>query len=504
MDLRNDPRVALVRERPAYSRTAPYSPSEPYPEWPHAEVSREDNPAYRGIRQLLRHLGMDAARYDTPDWNPLGTIIVPGNTVILKPNLVSHRNMGRRMYGLTDTDSLVTHGSVIRAVLDYTAKALQGRGTIIVGDCPVQGTEWQEVIALVCLDRTADYFRAAFPGIELQVHDFRLGRAIRWGNTVVKRIVDEEARADYQEVDLKRESMLLPLMQGDYAFGVSDYPRHRMRAAHTPETNNYLYPKAFLRADVMINLPKMKTHMKAGLTCAMKNFVGANGHKDYLPHFRFGSPQQGGDEFPDGSALWRLLWFFMHKAWDLEGGKMKLAYIALARVCALLLRFVPNTPRPVWALGSGSWYGNDTLWRMVLDINRAYFYCDPVTMQVDRTFSTKRRYLAILDGLIGGQRESPLAPTPIESGLLLAAHNPLALDTVAASLMGFDYRKIPQLFQGYAPHALPLAHFGPEAIRILGETPFCGLEDLTRTRDFTPFEASKGFRGHIERDNSAK
>ena len=47
---------------------------------------------------------------------------------------------------------------------------------------------------------------------------------------------------------------------------------------------------------------------------------------------------------------------------DFEGGKQKLAYIAMARVCAALLRYSPKTPRPVWALGSGSWHGNDTLW----------------------------------------------------------------------------------------------------------------------------------------------
>ncbi|GEM_PF-5703185 len=30
----------------------------------------------------------------------------------------------------------------------------------------------------------------------------------------------------------------------------------------------------------------MNSHMKAEITCALKNFVGINGHKDYLPHFR--------------------------------------------------------------------------------------------------------------------------------------------------------------------------------------------------------------------------
>jgi len=35
-------------------------------------------------------------------------------------------------------DPLVTHGSVVRAVLDYVIKALAGRGSIIIGDSPLQ------------------------------------------------------------------------------------------------------------------------------------------------------------------------------------------------------------------------------------------------------------------------------------------------------------------------------------------------------------------------------
>src|SRR5208283_2541819 len=56
-----------------------------------------------------------------------------------------------------------------------------------------------------------------------------------------------------------------------------------------------------LDADLLINLAKMKTHEKAGLTGAMKNLVGVNGHKEFLPHHIKGSYFSGGDSYCNDS-----------------------------------------------------------------------------------------------------------------------------------------------------------------------------------------------------------
>ena len=53
-----------------------------------------------------------------------------------------------------------------------------------------------------------------------------------------------------------------------------------------------------LAADLIVNLPKMKTHQKAGVTGALKNLVGCNGEKAFLVHYLKGRPCDGGDEFP--------------------------------------------------------------------------------------------------------------------------------------------------------------------------------------------------------------
>ena len=47
--------------------------------------------------------------------------------------------------------------------------------------------------------------------------------------------------------------------------------------------------------------------------------------------------------------------------------------------------------------------------------------------------------------MIGGENNGPLAPDPVAAGVLLAGENLLAVDLVAARLMGFDPLKIRHL-----------------------------------------------------------
>jgi hypothetical protein len=61
-----------------------------------------------------------------------------------------------------------------------------------------------------------------------------------------------------------------------------------------------------LEADVIINLPKPKTHKKTGLTGAIKNLVGLVGDKELLPHHRNGGATDGGDCYPGRSFRLRL------------------------------------------------------------------------------------------------------------------------------------------------------------------------------------------------------
>ena len=496
MRFESDSRVAVQLERPGYSRTAPYHASERYPEWPEA-VLGADNPAYRAVRGLLMSLGMDASRQDTAEWNPLGDIIRPGNRVVIKPNLVSHKNLGERSYGLTDTDSLITHGSVIRAVLDYAGKALNGEGSVLIADCPLQGTDWGQVVGLAGLDAIAAHFRQSFPGIALSIHDFRLGIGVVRNGALVQRLTRSAKGAQSVEVDLGPASRLEAITNDNCDFGVAQYGRARMRAAHSPGHHKYLIPSDILTADVFLNLPKVKTHMKTGFTCALKNLVGINAHKDYLPHFRYGGPRAGGDEYPDGAALWHLMWDFTHSDWARDRGTAKAAFRTAAQVCSRLLRF-GGYPRWAGELGSGSWCGNDTIWRTILDINALLFYYESSSRSIAPTPRRTMRYLAIADGLVGGEGEGPLSPTPMASGFMTAAGNPVALDCVTAALMGFDVAKLRVLTSAFKSSSLPLVDFEIGDITVAGLQHIGAIDDIYARSVCRNFRATHGFTGYIE------
>ena len=110
----------------AYPPLEPFDPPERYPELP-AGIERTDpaNAVYHGVRETLRSLGFDVYRYGTAEWNPLGVLIRPGDRVVVKPNMV--RDFHGASLGL---DGLVTHGSIVRAILDYVVIALKGEGEI--------------------------------------------------------------------------------------------------------------------------------------------------------------------------------------------------------------------------------------------------------------------------------------------------------------------------------------------------------------------------------------
>lgn len=101
----------------------------------------------------------------------------------------------------------------------------------------------------------------------------------------------------YTVVDLGKYSALYDIINDYKKFRVTNYIPNLTKEHHNPKKNEYLISNTILQADVIINLPKPKTNRKAGITGAMKNLVGINGSKDWLPHHRRGSKADGGDEY---------------------------------------------------------------------------------------------------------------------------------------------------------------------------------------------------------------
>jgi hypothetical protein len=196
-----------------------------------------------------------------------------------------------------------------------------------------------------------------------------------------------------------------------------------------------------LGADLIVNVPKLKTHKKTGVTLSLKSVIGLTNEKYWLPHFTEGSPETGGDEHdrPQRSAE-RL------KTW--------LSRVPLPRDHSLVVRAPRLSAAP--SVLDGSWEGNDTLWRTILDLNHLLLRADRDGRLGD---APARRYLTIVDGIVAGEGEGPLGASPVEAGLLVAGTNAARVDEVACRLIGFDPDRIPLAVHARLEPAL--ADLGP-------------------------------------------
>lgn len=482
--------VAIAWGPTEYSVAPPFSPGVAWPEYSRVSSVPGDRPnrVYETVRESLRLLGLGAARYGCADWNPLGRWIRPGDTVVLKPNFV--RDF--RESSQDDADCLTTHGSVIRAVLDYAYIALGGSGRLIIADAPQNDADFDRIRRIAHLDAIVDFYSTGV-GFPVEVHDLRPEAATKIDGVIVghRRLPGDPA--GYVAVDLGCHSAFAEIGNLCHKLYGAEYDRGELVRHHTGGMHEYLFSKTVLAADCVISIPKLKTHKKAGLTANMKNLVGINGNKNLLPHHREGTPAQGGDQFDRDGLLRRT----------------ERATVALFKQMFPLLGPMRRPlASPIKALGkrvfgdtnagtvrSGNWHGNDTTWRMVVDLNRVLFYADAEGHLHERPV---RRFFSVVDGIVAGEGNGPLDPTPRPTGLILAGANPVAVDLSCARLMGFDYRKVPVLHRALQSHPLPLVSFAYDDV--LGRSndgafdrPLAGLRG-----PLLAFAPHFGWKGHVE------
>ena len=409
---------------------APYGPEADYPEFSQLPRAAAPNPVFALVRESLQTLGLDADRFGTPEWNPLGDLVQPGGRIVVKPNWVLHANQGDG-----GMDCVITHPSVLRAVLEYVFLAAPAQ--VILGDAPLQGCDFEKLLDYGGLRAVIAEFQGR--GLPLEVKDFR--RTVMRTDTGLKE-VDEELRpeSDYRLVDLGADSLLEPISKDWRKFRVTVYDPRKMWKHHRPGRHRYLVAREILEADLVVNVPKLKVHKKAGITCCLKNLIGINGNKEFLPHHRKGAADVGtGDNYP--RAHWRLSW--AEHLLDFANRYLRgwpWVYRLFERVAWRSL--VQRQKVDPAAQLEGSWHGNDTIWRTCLDLNRALLYAN---RKGEMTDTVQRKEISIVDAVIAGQGEGPLAPDSLKTGAVLAAYNPAIGDFVAATLLGVDRETIPLL-----------------------------------------------------------
>ena len=388
----------------------PFHPPEHYPEYPFGNGPLQpDNYVYASVREMFQRLDMDCKNFGTPELNPLGEIIKPGDKVVLKPNLV----ISEHELGLPGIEASTVHGSVIRPFIDYAWIALKGQGRITIGDSPIKEVDFDRIIDLIGVKAILEYFGNQHPEVPLEVVDYRDLRAWRRndGTIVGTRPLAGDKRG-YTTVDLGRDSMFHEICHLHKRFrSTAAVYENAVSDVHTLESHKYSFANTVLESDVFICLAKMKTHRKAGVTLSLKNLVGLTNEKRWLPHHRVGTVAEGGDMLPADApvanrAAERIIEYFKASHF----GRFGFTYVLpmLRRIYGLgigqVLSKIEKRDPIQWH--EGDWHGNDTVWRMVLDLNQILLYSDKQGKLHD---TPQKRYFSCIDGILARRKGGALA-----------------------------------------------------------------------------------------------
>ncbi|HOX28620.1 MAG TPA: DUF362 domain-containing protein, partial [bacterium] len=326
--------------------------------------------------------------------------------VVIKPNWIQESHEKESDVWIP----LITNPEIILAAVDSVCEYFEDRVTVCVCDAPHTYADFGKIISRGDFAHKLEALKSRRRNAVIEVLDLRREVWTVRNGVVTDRRPNEPDPRGYVSFNLGNES-LFHGHGGEGRYYGADYDSSIVNRHHHGAVHEYLLAGTPVKCDYFINLPKMKTHKKTGVTCCLKNLVGINGDKNWLPHHTEGSPENGGDEFAEDSAA----------------GGVERALKKAARKAASSIPVIGP-----WAFGkirsagktilgdsdvtvrNGNWHGNDTCWRMVLDLNRALLYGDANGL-LDP--GGKKRYLAIIDGIVGGQGNGPLEPDAAAAGV---------------------------------------------------------------------------------------
>jgi uncharacterized protein (DUF362 family) len=411
-----------------------------------------------------------------------------GDDVVLKPNWVKEHD--ERFPGPDQWEHVVTHPSVIEGVVAWVAPKLRGAGSITICDAPQTDSSFATLRRYCHLDAMIAQCRERWPSLRIELLDLRPEEWLAVDGVTVKKTELPGDPKGSTLVRLNEESEFVGFHGLGQLYGAS-YNMAETREHHRDTTHEYLLCRTPMDADVLINIPKLKCHKKVGLTCALKNMVGINSNKNWLPHHTEGTPDQGGDQFPKATVKAKLEHSLMGRIKKALFGNHLLSklFVPLKKLGRVIFGDTQKVVR------SGNWHGNDTCWRMVVDLNKCLFHFDGSGVPRKKPL----RYLAVVDGIIGGEGNGPMAPDPKACGVIVAGTNPLAVDSVCCALMGFDWKKIRMLAGAFAVQARKIADFAHDDVRVVSNDA-SKAKSLAQYRkeDGVEFKPHFGWTGAVE------
>ncbi len=409
-----------------------------------------------------------------------------GDWVVIKPNLVKEYNV----YNQDEWESVITDAGLIKKVCHYVCQELNKSGRVTICDAPQTDSSFSKIAKLLHLYDLANECSDLY-SIPVEIVDLRNEEWTSREEIITNRRTLDGDPAGVVRFDMSQDSLFFN-HPGEGRYYGADYDSDVVNSHHHGKVQEYLICGTPIKADVFINMPKMKTHKKTGVTLSMKNLVGINADKNWLPHHSEGSPSNGGDEFPDLSIYRRIEQISVKFA-------RKLA-LSLPVFGTLLARRLRTIGKVAFGTGdrvvrSGNWHGNNTTWRMVLDLNRCLLFGE-----ADGTLrcSNPKRYYSVVDGIIGMDGDGPMAGDPVHSGVVLIGTDPVAVDAVATAVMGFDWKCIPMIREAFSLTSFPITTLNPDDIYVVSDVeefngPLSNL-DFKSLLDYRPHF---GWVGHI-------
>ena len=430
-----------------YCLNPPFDPPTVYPELPNLVKIDETNQIYPMFRELLLKLRLNEENINTPRWNPFGDLIKPGDKVLIKPNLVTHRHI----LGKDALYSTIVHGSIIRPVIDYVYKALRGEGSITIADNPVQNADFESLMEFTQIQDLVDnLIKRGYNNLKVIDLRPRVQKESKEGSFYCEQLPGDPL--GYVSIDLGTDSLFAEFDKNTkvHYYTLADRsvdhvdPKYHNKSKtddyHNSLSHRYIIAGSVLNADTIINVAKMKSHCKAGISLALKNMIGTVYEKNCMPHHRPGLPPKG-DSFPVYPATHYVM---ARKSYLML--KRRLQIHRIPGVQTLREWLQKNRILVGQQIEHGNWKGNDTIWRTILDLNRIAVYADKNGRMRN---VPQRNQFNLIDGIVSQQGEGPMGGQPVPTSIIVGGYNPVIVDALAIKCMGLDYKLFKSVSKAY-------------------------------------------------------
>jgi len=417
----------------------------------------------------------------------------PFRRIVIKPNWVKHQE-----HPDFPIAALVTNSGLIEQTIEACLHCYSELEKITICDVPLQTCDWALLKQQTGLDALIKKYDERTKPV-IRFLDLRRERWVLRDGFMELSSDEPGDPLGYAEVIVDEQSQLEEISRNASSFRVSDYDPQETVSQHCKGRHRYLIARTILEADLCINMPKMKTHQKTGITGALKNLVGINGSKAHLVHHQLGFPSQGGDEFPENAS--RLFYYQARLREQLQKRSKllfrlgKAGWETIKKMRKIRTVGTRENLAGNFYIGSGSWYGNDSIWRMVYDLNLILVQAAVTGGRLEG--APQRTVFSLMDGLTGGEGNGPLQPLAVTTNLLMASTNPFLVDFGMSKLMGFDWRKIRLLsnYQRYSDKRF--LDFSPDQFRVHlnGAIHENGLAAIPVAHRFIP---APSWKDHIE------